>query len=80
MKDFVTEKEAKYKSCPFLEGGVTMSFDKDNKATIPAGIDDRAYPNCLASKCMAWRWSHQDTGVNDPPTGFCGAAVSPKYI
>ncbi len=35
---------------------------------------------CEASACMAWRWSHQDTGVNDAPTGFCGAAVLPKYI
>jgi len=66
MKDFKTEAGALKLICPFLP---TLTEDE--------GEEPR---NCVASSCMAWRWSHQDTGVNDPPTGFCGAAVSPKYI
>lgn len=41
---------------------------------------DESVQLCATSQCMAWRWSHQDTGALDPPTGFCGAAGLPKYI
>lgn len=66
MKDFMTETEAQKKQCPFVD--------------IDIVDDQRSQPTCIASKCMAWRWSHQDSGPNDPPTGFCGAAGLPKYI
>lgn len=73
MKDFKTEAEAHKIRCH-------LSF-----ATGPipqvVGIGPIHPPAfCIASQCMAWRWSHQDTGAHDPPTGFCGAAVLPKYI
>jgi hypothetical protein len=66
MKDFKTEEEAEKKWCPLYRG-----LDTE---------DEVRKSNCIASECMFWRWSHQDTGPTDPPTGFCGAAGLPRYI
>ena len=33
---------------------------------------------CEAALCMAWRWSNQDTGPTDAPTGYCGAFGYPQ--
>jgi hypothetical protein len=62
MKDFVTEAEAGTKMCP---------IQNDSP-------DERLVPICVGSECMAWRWSNQDAGPNDPPTGFCGLAGIPQ--
>jgi hypothetical protein len=64
MSDMLTEDEAKKKWCPLA---------RDNRSE-----DDESVVDCLASGCMFWRWSHQDT--NGMPTGFCGGAGLPKYI
>jgi len=68
MKDFITEIEAHKKFCPFT---FTVARDVDWKP------DDQL---CISARCMAWRWSHQDTSPADPPTGYCGAFGLPKYI
>jgi len=70
MKDFKTEAEAKKLWCPCVRvsQGANRNMDKESHLV------------CVASSCMFWRWSHQDTGALDPPTGFCGAAGLPKYI
>jgi len=63
----LTEEEAKTKCCPF----VRVPWQNGGWAV---NRDDRG-SNCIASKCMAWRW-----GVDDPKTyegkapGFCGLA------
>jgi hypothetical protein len=75
MKDFKTEAEAKKLWCPHLR----VVTDDEGIVTTNRGSYEQAVV-CIASQCMFWRWSHQDTGVNDPPTGFCGAATLPKYI
>jgi hypothetical protein len=34
--------------------------------------------NCLASRCMAWRWAgYNKRGENDEATGFCGLVGKP---
>ena len=65
MKDFLTVIDAKTRRCPMI-----VSHD-DGEAQST---------HCLASECMAWRWSHQDPGPNSPTTGFCGAFGLPKYF
>ena len=76
MKDFMTEADAANRWCPF---GRSVSI-LDNGSAVVANRVKSDVPHCISAKCMAWRWSHQDTGPSDPPTGFCGAAVMPKYI
>lgn len=82
----MTEDEAKTKWCPFARhangsGGVGV-----NRVNW-----DREYPyaNCIASACMAWRWSSAPIQVigNDatgaltredlPGGGYCGLAGRP---
>ena len=75
MKDFVTEAEAKQKWCPF----VRVITDDEGIVTNNRGEYGQIV-NCVGSGCSFWRWSHQDTGPNDPPTGFCGAAGLPRYV
>lgn len=88
MKDFVTELEATAKRCPLIEtappkpvllppraGGSGTSTAEYGTSYEPAKP-----PLCLASSCMAWRWSHQDSGPIAEPTGFCGAFGLPRYV
>jgi len=77
MRDFVTEAEAGCRWCPHAR--VITEMD-DEVYVVGNRMTEQDLPKCIGSKCMAWRWSHQDTGPNDPPTGFCGVAVLPKYI
>ena len=88
MKDFKTEAEATKLWCPHARIMVAEDVGgKDAEDWICAAAnraqmseDNVKNDRCLASECMMWRWSHQDAGPNDPPTGFCGAAIAPKYI
>lgn len=35
--------------------------------------------NCIASRCMAWRWAgYRKHGNNDEATGYCGLAGKPS--
>ena len=68
------EKEATTKWCPFP--GVSAS----NGYTLNKEILDK----CIASKCMAWRWSpnNESTPMNDNAewvrSGYCGLAGNPE--
>lgn len=70
MKDLVTEAEAYTKWCPFVKAEAEKGY-ANNRASSAS--------HCCASACMFWRWSKQDTGPSDQPTGFCGAAGLPRY-
>ena len=73
VRDMLTEDEAKTKWCPQVQ--VSKGSNR------PQRIDEdtiETHLNCLASGCMFWRWSHQDS--NGTATGFCGAATLPKYM
>lgn len=68
----LTEKEAKGKAC--CDGGYG--------AVVRA--DDEGKYNCIASKCMAWRWVPDKDGetmkkVGDEyfEVGYCGLAGKP---
>ena len=56
----MTEDEAKTKWCPFVRVLVTQNDESwyagmlTNRGTIPADNTDTL---CIASECMAWRWS-----------------------
>ena len=73
VRDMLTEDEAKTKVCAFIRYCVNEGEVLQDKAT-PLYYHN----NCIASGCMSWRWSHQDS--NGEPTGFCGGATLPKYI
>jgi len=65
----LTEEEAQQKWCPFA----TTSSISDNHAS---GIYDtrgesKGFTPCIASDCMAWRWSE---GMF---WGYCGLAGEP---
>lgn len=71
MKDFLTEKEAADRWCPLTR----CAGDADNREADGDPLDGAL---CIGSKCMAWRWSNQDTGPTGDATGFCGAFGSPQ--
>lgn len=94
----MTEDEAKTKWCPFARTAY-IAINKDTGQAIAAisvnrGLDlqpsERAC--CIASACMAWRWTDQYTDTRTgttatlgsyPPgvldgTGFCGLAGAPQ--
>jgi hypothetical protein len=73
MKDYINEAEAAKRWCPLAR---TVSYAGD--AVVAANRVATDTPVCLGSACMAWRWSHQDTGPSDPPTGYCGAFGVPQ--
>ncbi len=77
-----TESEAKTKWCPFAvashtdpRGGFREMDEEDGYKTHP----------CIASKCMAWRWSQKPTPADhafaaskpaEEGRGFCGLSGS----
>ena len=77
LRDLVTEIEAKTKWCPLARTISTISDGKSG-STVASNRSATEFPYCIASSCMFWRWSHQDTA--DQPTGFCGGAGLPKYL
>lgn len=76
MKDFVTEKEAANKLCPWMSNPAELRYSGPADVSEPSPQP----PTCVGSGCMAWRWSHQDNGPTADPTGFCGQAGLPKYV
>lgn len=58
----LTEKEARNKWCPFTRAEVDGSVI--NRTALGYG-DDEAW-RCIASDCMAWRWT--ETVYRDPAT------------
>lgn len=68
----MTEAEAKTKWCPFASSRVLSYRSEVGNVTI-VGTDNenrRGNINCLASSCMAWRYTSFDGG-------HCGLAGKP---
>ena len=74
----LTENEAKTKWCPLIR----VAADEDCNRNMPG-------TECIASDCMAWRWSNRNkghTGESDqygmpievPVFGWCGLAGRPE--
>lgn len=68
----LTEAEAKTKWCPFA-----CAADQESDAVSANRHWKSSTPDlscmCLASGCMAWRW----TGTKAEPVGYCGLAGEP---
>ena len=70
----MTEDEAKTKVCPLTLKGDHVGARPNETGVIVA--------HCLASACMAWRWTitpedakaSRDLGLKDTESGFCGLA------
>ncbi len=92
----LTEDEAKRKWCPSARA-IPARLDDDGMIAVPAGVPAHnrvqergeteatwhAAHNCLASVCMAWRWTHSSAEVggvkridheDTRPLGYCGLA------
>lgn len=75
----MTEEQARETWCPF----VRIALDYGDYATAGnrgwADKTDHLYKDCrcLASKCMAWRWSSFKTVDGQMPCGYCGLAGKP---
>jgi hypothetical protein len=75
MRDYISEAEAAKRWCPLAR---VVSYTADPVMVVAANRAAKETPVCLGGACMAWRWSHQDTGPSDPPTGYCGAFGVPQ--
>jgi hypothetical protein len=80
----VSEDEAKTKWCPFRR--IVRILHDVRKSEHPyeyTATDREQVPkelNCVASGCMAWRWTLGSPNVGNPPStpmgdGYCGLAV-----
>lgn len=67
------EQEAKTKWCPFARTALNewASINRAGTVAIEAnrGTDVIEETRCIASGCMAWRWTDLDSD-----DGFCGLA------
>lgn len=72
----MTEDQAKQKWCPFSRMAHWNAPTGGNRPTDPDGFIPHV--NCIASDCMAWRWSLTNAEVKDgrltPKEGYCGLA------
>jgi len=95
----MTEDDAKAKWCPFARVLVESDESRDHSRIASAnrlevrgeGVPDAGWRAtfCIASACMAWRWSEkQPSGLgywadgtphaNSGAVGFCGLAGAPQ--
>lgn len=78
----MTEQEARKKWCPFARRGAVL--DENYVAAVNRLSDMDNWPKCIASDCMAWRWSEEldkgwagKDGTNKTNDGYCGLAGKP---
>lgn len=72
----MTERDALEYWCPLAKTTGETGNDAGNRYSSPAGLTD--YPaacQCIASACMAWRWSNASR-----ERGFCGAFGRPIEV
>ena len=71
----LTENEARGKWCPFGRELRVYESEIVNLAAVTAVNRDygEASCPCLASGCMAWRWSNHSR-LDGTATGYCGLA------
>lgn len=81
-----TEQEALAKWCPKIRVGLIYrqatenpDFDQVKLATANRG-DTMESCLCIASQCMAWRWTELMVHGDEPEnrTGYCGAFGKPE--
>lgn len=73
------EEEAQTKWCPFVRFACDIDDTPSNRWDTDKGLERNPAPcRCIASACMAWRWSGKLT-VNDlaQKRGYCGLAGYP---
>lgn len=75
----MTEDEVKTKWCPYANR--TTAKLSSYSVTLPSKedihMDLRAYSTCLASECMAWRWSDM-LGRRNVETGVIESVADAK--
>lgn len=83
----MTEDEARKRWCPFAQVPVRIAgtvISANRARTEDDGLDHG--PLCIASNCMAWRWSYSPESQkadeefdykSGPCKGFCGLAGKP---
>lgn len=74
-----SEDEARRLWCPFVRRAVVIQgvtgAERVGGATANRNDVDEPYGHCVASKCMAWRWTLATTYREEAtPKGFCGLA------
>jgi hypothetical protein len=76
----MSEDEAKRKWCPFARAwdgqGASTNRIASGDLNIPGPRSDC---NCIASKCMAWRWTRAVTEDGDPCC-YCGLAGAQSSV
>jgi len=55
----MTEDEAKRRWCPFANQAAVSAF----RIISPAGAGSGAHTCCIASSCMAWRWTSAERDI-----------------
>lgn len=74
----MTEAEAKTKWCPFVRILVDSEHWQTNRPTVRMDESSMPVDYCIASNCMAWRWSRQkNIGPGISSMGYCGLASRP---
>jgi hypothetical protein len=89
----LSEEEARQRWCPHARA-MGYARDAGNITKLVAGYNrdhpDGNIPACIASHCMAWRWSEpktlkdidlvtSDVVASPPRLGFCGLSGIPQY-
>lgn len=82
----MTEEEAKGRWCPFaqvIHGSIGQdgSRHENGQTAYNRIVDGSAYSfskagGCIASACMAWRWTTKHS--IDGAIGYCGLAGAPR--
>lgn len=83
----LSEARSKTKWCPYMRIidipalGANGALATNRFSSDDLLQDDREQTplnvNCIAAKCMAWRWAGTPAEDN-PPMGYCGAFGVPK--
>jgi hypothetical protein len=92
----LTEAEARLHWCPFARSASAISVPGTGSTPMQAYTGhnrdnpDGQMPACVASSCMAWRWSGEkplldidlvtsEVVKEAPRTGYCGLAGRPYF-
>lgn len=79
----MTEAEAKLRWCPFARSrhvGGDCGRDHGGSQVGAFLNEGRLIVTCVATACMAWRWSYppdEAMGNKNGPRGYCGLAGKP---
>lgn len=71
-----TQAEAKTKWCP--EARVKADPSYMGSPTINRNERELTFTECIASKCMHWRWGPAAYTTADASVGYCGLSGTPR--